>query len=86
MKIQVTQENIDQGNSFSSECPVALACQDAGLAYVDVSYPASLPLEIQWGAEQPMQHAVAPRSVRRFVEAFDKGQPVKPFNFILKAE
>lgn len=62
----------------SNNCPVALAFKDAGYkdAVVCTAYQIFL--------GKPAKMIRSPRSVSRFVNRFDDGKKVKPFNFILK--
>ncbi len=75
---RVTQEHIDNGvrdNCF--ECPVALAILTTTTEVVDVERS-----HIAIGERcYPM-----PETARRFVAAFDLGEPVEPFSFSLEVE
>lgn len=75
MKIQVTQKHIDEGKpKCPNNCPVALALIDAGLLNVGVT-----PVWIR--VEDKKYHA--PTGVYVFVQNFDEGQKLEPFEFEL---
>lgn len=82
MKVKVTQEHIDKGKPGAPySCPVALAIRD------------SIPNIVNAGVgrttiEMIDQHGNwlcydAPRSVKKFVIAYDYKKPVEPFNFFM---
>ena len=77
-KIQVTQEHINKGKRMKAcECPVALAIRDKTKWIPDVSslivtFPGTL--DTEW----------LPAKAAEFVNAFDSGNPVKPFEFEMK--
>lgn len=83
--IHVTKEHIkaartDAGyTSFS--CPVARAVESAGLSNNGTRVTVSS-IQLNY-YDFNSQRVPAPRSVRRFVNRFDQGKPVQPFNFYL---
>lgn len=79
MKITVTAEHIKKGKRCSPyECPVALACIDAG--FKDVSIGTS-------GCNLDRERFLYIGNVRSNIDRFDAGSPIKPFEFeILKVE
>lgn len=80
--VQVTPNDIRTGNrKCKSTCPVAKAIDRLG--YCSVVFPDMLFCR-ELGSLYPKLYK-APRSVTRFVKAFDAGKPVKPFNFFLEA-
>ncbi len=77
--IEVTAEHIRKGSKWSCEgCPVALALESAGIEHLGVG---SAGCEISWGNLIKL-----PRSVVRFIGAFDSDKPVKPFRFWFDTE
>jgi len=84
MIVHVKKRHIKFGEpSCSSRCPVALAINvvDGFNKEVLVSPKDK---DLRGGIKIGNKHYHAPRSVERFVNRFDKGKPVKPFNFKLK--
>lgn len=82
MKITVTSDDIRLGQRFlSCACPVARAVrQAAGVRWVTVglSY-------ITWrDASGAFYQTQTPRRVARLIKAFDAGEPVQPFSFLLR--
>ena len=79
MKIQVTQSHIDrglQGNSYN--CPVALACKDAGLAKPSVS---------NWGLSiDGLRSILLPKGVNWRIAHFDKMGKMNPFLFEIEVQ
>ena len=65
----------------SCHCPVAMALSKAGLFM-----PAVGGMFVHWGPLKARSEALAPKSVTRFVTAFDDGEPVFPFTFDLPVE
>jgi hypothetical protein len=78
VKVTVTRQDIRNGRRLDAAfCPVSFAVKRAtGSGRV---FACSQCLEVDNEVIEP-----APRSVARFVNAFDRGRPVKPFAFILK--
>lgn len=77
MKIKVTQEHIDKGTDNEPElCPVALAIKEVfGMwAFVSVSECSIIVAD---------RILFVPTSVHDFVERFDNGYTVDPFEFEL---
>jgi hypothetical protein len=78
--IKVTKGDIERGIPMNcSRCPIALAANRAGLVDASVSY------RVLWtGKDGYSKRSAIPRSALRFMAAFDKGRPVKPFSFRLR--
>lgn len=77
--VKVRRKHIQKGWAKEcAECPVALAVSDAGFdqasVYVDT---------IWFTDDQQRKFSDSPRSVVRFIRAFDNGREVKPFNFYI---
>ncbi len=84
MIIKVRKKHIKLGHAHSFEfCPVALAVLDAEFDDVSVSHWSINGNDLN--DNNVRCHAVTPRSVRRFINRFDKGKKVKPFNFRFQA-
>ncbi len=82
MIIKVTQKHINEGiREDSCMCPVALAIKDRLAGRCSVSAVDVEEHYIFTGSA----HCAAPRSVKRFINRFDKNgrNSVKPFNFKL---
>jgi hypothetical protein len=95
--ILVTQDDIDKGEAMDcSRCPVALALQRTlgcpstvsgealGWGKVRPERKFRLGVGAYSNPYDRVHHARIPRSVKRFVNRFDAGKPVKPFRFWLK--
>ena len=83
MKIEVTQKHIDLGERESScSCPVALSLSDLGWARPIVCWFAQ-----DLGAQGVKKHIriSLPEYVREWIDAFDRGCLVEPFEFELDA-
>lgn len=80
MKIAVTDQHIAEGEPCSpQQCPVALACIDAGFIR-----PAITALWITCSTSSGEAIAeYTPYETWDFIERFDGGKPVKPFTFEL---
>ena len=77
MKIKVTQEHIERGVVKDCDvCPVALAMQEA--MEDDKVRVFSTYIETSEG------NYITPESVGDFIDNFDEGLPVKPFEFELE--
>jgi hypothetical protein len=78
MKIEVTQEHIDNGKCKDANyCPIALAIQDAlnlNASQVEVD---GIFIEVN---DHPFETT---EEIDGFVDAFDHGKPVAPFTFDL---
>lgn len=73
MKISVTQDHIDAGLPRSPfSCPIALACQEAGLDNPGVD---------QVFIDAVGVHAAIPPAASCFIGDFDGGRSVQPFEF-----
>ena len=79
MRIAVTQEHIDRGErKVCNGCPVALALRNDGYDS-RVEYTS-----MQFRIEGTKYGCETPRSVQKFILAFDKGRAVAPFSFTTK--
>ena len=77
MKIQVTQQHIDNGvRGSTTSDPVALAMKSAGLEKPWVS-----PAYLAWRKDNKDYSVLAPESVLEFLKRFDNGLPSEPFEF-----
>lgn len=78
MKIQVTQQHIDEGQRGSStRDPIAFAMEDAGCLQ-----PHAGVTHLSWQDVNHKRHSVAvPRMVYDFMLDFDNGRGVEPFEF-----
>ena len=84
--IHVTKEHIEaactDAGYTSFTCPVARAVGDSGLSDNGTRVTESF-IHLRY-YDFNSQRISAPRSVQRFVNRFDKGKPVQPFNFYLE--
>lgn len=83
MTVQVTAEDIQKGvRGQSCKCPVALAMKRTLRLRKSIvaCYGCSYTL---WDSKfkRVMKIGKFPRSVRLFIRAYDKGEPVAPFTF-----
>ena len=78
MKIQVTQEHIDKGHVVRAcLCPIALAVKDKGYKFASVG-----PTEVSYSNSQEESSTEGlPSEAIAFVQSFDSGHSVKPFEF-----
>ena len=75
--VKVTQKHIDNGERYAVDsCPIALALKDAGYNTDGVGWFSYIVFSQANYAEYKL-----PASVLRFRQAFDSGNPVRPFNF-----
>lgn len=81
MKINVTQEDIDNGEPSSRKCPVAIAILSAG--FDDVRVEA---LHLRFVLDRFQYARSTPDIVADFLEEFDSGAAVEPFSFTLEVE
>lgn len=84
--IFVTQNNIDSGLTESpDQCPIALACRDAGLELWIGCVNAYFSQEAYKGRDQdcPGQFSELPDSAKTFIADFDEGKEVEAFEFDL---
>ena len=89
MKITVTQEDINEGSPQDpGSCPVALACiRELKLGKTDdieVVENAVAVGRSTANGDWVTKTYKPPVKVTKFIEAFDKGKPVKPFTFTLR--
>lgn len=82
MKIQVTQEDINQGvRACTNNCAVALALKRAGFPFVQVhskSVITKMRDDFTVAESIPL-----PEEVAFFIDSFDDGDPVGPIEFEL---
>ncbi len=79
MKIKVTQEDIDRGIRCSTaHCPIVFAIRR------ETGNSASVHLPVVY--INGLDVADLPLSAMQFVVAFDRGQPVEPFEFEFEFE
>ena len=85
MKIDVTEEHIALGKGGrAGECPIALACNQAGLSYAGVGYRS-----LSFFDKSVMVILDLPLEAKLFVNHFDRywagvsKDPPKPFSFEL---
>lgn len=80
--IKVKQEHINKGVRLSSDKdPIALAIMDTGI-FDEVHVGATMiSVKVKYYYDNVL--CLTPRSVLRFIQAFDVGKKVKPFNFLL---
>ena len=85
MKIQVTAEDIANGEREKAKCcPIALACLRAELVEPDVCGEYSDGIQVKDdGEEEGYWRYKLPPEALTFVEQFDKGETVSPFEFDL---
>ena len=77
-KIQVTQEHIDKGKRVNpSCCPVALAIRGKTVWIPNVT-------SMYVTFDEKIYTAWLPAVAAEFVNSFDSGNPVKPFEFEMK--
>lgn len=75
MKIQVTEDHICRGQPGRGDCcPVALALRESGFPNVHVS-------KLFIWHDGPGRWSHLPAEVKKFVEDFDAGAVVVPFEF-----
>ena len=81
MRIQVTQEDIDQGEKYNARgCPVACVIKRAGFPYAAVSFAKLIFLE---PGSEVVTIVPMPPEVAAFSLAYDSFQAVEPFSFEL---
>ncbi len=81
--VQVKPKHIKRGiPKAASNCPVAHAIDEATPDWCGFVYMEPDSIELVRGDSIYAQQM--PRSVERFVRAFDAGKPVKPFAFYLE--
>ena len=81
MRVKVTQDHIDRGlRSHTRCCPLALALQSAtGNIYICVGS------SLVWDTNKPGEiYGHISTRAEHFVEDFDNGEPVVPFEFELE--
>lgn len=82
MKIQVTQDHIDQGEAkVCNKCPVALALQALPFVIEAAAFPYELYILIIDSSKDDC--IFAPPEVTEFIRDFDNGLKPKPFEFEL---
>lgn len=84
MLIRVTQEDIDHGQrGFCATCPVALAATRAAGREIRIGYSTWLAGTVT-GWLQGERSGPLPKAVSEFIDRFDAGDPVQPFEFELE--
>ena len=84
MRIEVTQEHIDNGvRKDAGCCPVGLALKDAGVQDPDVQRSFARWEEVS-GEWRRTKLPELPAAAQLFIERFDAGEPVRPFTFRLE--
>jgi len=89
VKVEVTAEDIANGRRGSAcDCPVARACQRAGLESASFWPDQERNGRVFWGKHVPgvsRDNVVVPRVCDTFAERFDEGDTsVQPFSFELE--
>lgn len=86
MKIQVTQDHIDNGTvKDACLCPIALAIRDAtGAAHFDVIV--STHGWSHYNGNKLLGNYELPVDATNFITKFDLGEPVSPFEFELEED
>lgn len=86
IRVEVTQADIDKGlPNMGPTCPVAIAiARRVGYA-VWVWEERWLPLSARWTVLPMGPSYHVSRSATRFIRAFDRGKPVRPFIFYAQA-
>ena len=80
MRISVTQTHLDKGHKGScSHDPVALALKDAGLDRPWVS-----PDHIAWRKDFRDYSVDTPPAILAFLQLYDNGHVIRPFEFTLE--
>ena len=77
MKIRITEQHISEGISHCEKCPIALALIDNGFDNVCVISDEFTGVD---KTGQPWSYAL-PWVCRVFIDLFDKGENVEPFDF-----
>ncbi len=73
VKVKVTHDNIEKGNSNPDGCPVALALNRVTRRKVTAG--------IVWICFANGQYVETPQVVRDFIKNYDRHRLVKPFSF-----
>ena len=82
IKIEVTEEDIRKGvRDNCRECPIASACNRAGL-----KYPSVYPEEIQYWQNIGLKGWRTSAEVEYWIADYDAGKPVTPFSFEMEIE
>jgi hypothetical protein len=81
MLVEVTQQDINRGESVAWACPVARALQRVFPCEVEALYG-----ELAWYFDDTVYTEIPSRRVQQFIERFDDGKPVQPFRFRVRAE
>lgn len=85
MKIEVTQYHIDNGSkAHACLCPIALAISDAtGVDDIRVNYTTAMVTRWFEDKEPVRTHYHMPTEASQFVDRYDTGDLVSPFEFEL---
>ena len=86
INVRVTQEHINNGyRQDSNRCPIACAIQELRKALVvDVDGTSAYWTEPQYDNDDLEFNCSLPLEAREFVLAFDRHEPVAPFEFMLQ--
>jgi hypothetical protein len=81
VKVNVTQKHIDIGVPKDCKyCPIAFALRDLGFKHFDVGV---ISINIFESAYGDVKRINLPKNVGSFIQDFDAGREVKPFEFEL---
>jgi hypothetical protein len=84
MRVQVTQEDIEQGEQGSCKhCPIAIAVSRATGKKAYVGYDGISTGELPGPMFEPRWQYETPKVARDFIVDFDYGLPTHPFEFEL---
>lgn len=82
-RIRVTQTHIDNGKPIMSrKCPAALALRDQGFPEAVVGSFGWWPNESIYEYDDEVYRKFS-RRTERWIHAFDRNEPVKPFSFTI---
>jgi len=85
MKIHVTEKHIKKGViSDPWNCPIAIAIQKATGIEPTVTSEWYILDSVKFPVPKKVSKLPMPKKVSKFIDDFDQGKPVKPFNFVLK--
>jgi hypothetical protein len=80
MEIKVTKKHILAGRPcYCKRCPIALALKDAKIHKANLIFVGNRRI---WIGETPFYEL--PKKAVNFIERFDAGKSVKPFEFVLR--
>lgn len=80
MKIKVTVDHIERGRPGDCEvCPIGLAALDSGIEKAIVGEA-----KIEGSYNNEKFFSRLPTRAQAFIRKYDREEPVKPFNFIIR--